>query len=268
MAGSDAAFTSAVELCGELKKKLASGDLAACGTLLGKLKIALTQFGFLPVGGSTVSAKELHLAREVLELGAQWGIKSGDVPAFERYMSQLKTYYFDFADQLAASPFQHELLGLNLLCLLSQNRIAEFHMELERISPVSDLQSNLYIRYPVALEQYLMEGAYNKVFLSKGNVPAETYAFFVDLLLDTVRDEIADCCERAYDSLPKSAAMRLLLLEGNDTTALADFAALRKWGQNVDTITFPKTEADATTVEATRLIERSLGYATELEKIV
>ncbi|XP_013929957.1 PREDICTED: 26S proteasome non-ATPase regulatory subunit 8, partial [Thamnophis sirtalis] len=35
--------------------------------------------------------------------------------------------------------------------------------------------------------QYLMEGSYNKVFLAKGNIPAESYAFFIDILLDTVR---------------------------------------------------------------------------------
>ncbi len=58
----------------------------------------------------------------------------------------------------------HELLGLNLLCLLSQNRIAEFHtvrgaihtcsfpQELERLDPAL-LHDNIYIRHPVALEQ-------------------------------------------------------------------------------------------------------------------
>ena len=35
-------------------------------------------------------------AGETLELGAQWSIKKGDVEAFERYMAQLKVYYFDF----------------------------------------------------------------------------------------------------------------------------------------------------------------------------
>ncbi|NXM12499.1 PSMD8 ATPase, partial [Ploceus nigricollis] len=34
--------------------------------------------------------------------------------------------------------------------------------------------------------QYLMEGSYNKVFLAKGNIPAESYTFFIDILLDTI----------------------------------------------------------------------------------
>ena len=37
------------------------------------------------------------------------------------------------------------------------------------------------------LPQYLMEGSYNKVFLAKGNIPAESYNFFIDILLDTIR---------------------------------------------------------------------------------
>lgn len=35
--------------------------------------------------------------------------------------------------------------------------------------------------------QYLMEGSYNKVFLAKGNIPAASYTFFIDILLDTIR---------------------------------------------------------------------------------
>jgi len=41
--------------------------------------------------------------------------------------------------------------------LLSQNRIADFHMELERLDP-TQLHSNIYLKHPVSLEQYLMEG--------------------------------------------------------------------------------------------------------------
>ncbi|NXA98240.1 PSMD8 ATPase, partial [Melanocharis versteri] len=48
-------------------------------------------------------------------------------------------------------------------------------------------QGDLVIRHPVSLEQYLMEGSYNKVFLAKGNIPAESYTFFIDILLDTIR---------------------------------------------------------------------------------
>nr|KAG5712337.1 hypothetical protein BaRGS_023916 [Batillaria attramentaria] len=64
-------------------------------------------------------------------------------------------------DDLPESTFKYQLLGLNLLCLLSQNRLAEFHTELELL-PVKELQTNIYIKHPVSMEQYLMEGSYNK----------------------------------------------------------------------------------------------------------
>jgi hypothetical protein len=56
----------------------------------------------------------------------------------------------------------YPLLGLNLLRLLAQNRISEFHTQLELIEP-EQIQSNIYIKHPVQLEQSIMEGRYNKV---------------------------------------------------------------------------------------------------------
>lgn len=44
----------------------------------------------------------------------------------------------------------------------------------------------LHFPFPCSF-QYLMEGSYNKVFLAKGNIPAESYTFFIDILLDTIR---------------------------------------------------------------------------------
>ena len=95
-------------------------------------------------------------------------------------------------------------MGLNLLCLLAQNRVAEFHTELERL-PANEIENNVYIRHPVSLEQNIMEGSYNKDLLAKGNVPAESYNFFLDILMDTVRNEIASCLEKVIKSRLKFA---------------------------------------------------------------
>lgn len=117
---------------------------------------------FLPTSNASVSKQELLLARDVLEIGVQWSIAANDIPSFERYMSQLKCYYFDYNTQLPESSFKYQLLGLNLLFLLSQNRVAEFHTELELL-PAEHIQDNVYIKHPLSIEQYLMEGSYNKV---------------------------------------------------------------------------------------------------------
>ena len=63
------------------------------------------------------------IVREILEIGAENSVKMKDVDAFERYMAYLKTYYMDYAKDLPESARMYELLGLNLLRLLSQNRL-------------------------------------------------------------------------------------------------------------------------------------------------
>jgi 26S proteasome regulatory subunit N12 len=78
------------------------------------------------------------------------------------------------------------LLGLNLVYLLSQNRIAEFHTQLERLG-CDQLESNVYIKYAVKLEQCLAEGAYNKVWKCRSEAPAEEYVLFLDHLMTTIR---------------------------------------------------------------------------------
>ena len=73
-----------------------------------------------------------------------------------------------FREQLPESAYMYELLGLDLLCLLAQNKVGEFHTALEHLPPLA-VSDNVYIRHPVAMEQYLMEGAYNKVIILNFN---------------------------------------------------------------------------------------------------
>ncbi|KAJ1557175.1 hypothetical protein HK096_008702, partial [Nowakowskiella sp. JEL0078] len=145
------AFDEATNLLAYVKSILASKsqNLDSAGSILSKLK---------SIG-------------EILETGAQWSTKANDIPAFERYISQLKTYYSDYGSIQPPSPFLYPLLGLNLLCLLSQNRIAEFHTELELIQP--DEPNNKFVSHPIIIEQCLMEGSYNKVWNACASVPAE-----------------------------------------------------------------------------------------------
>lgn len=49
-----------------------------------------------------------------------------------------------------------------------------------------------------------------QIFLAKGNVPAESYNFFIDILLDTIRSEIAACLEKAYEKISLNEAARML----------------------------------------------------------
>ena len=185
----------------QLQNAWDSGTVVAVGQLLPQMKIMLLNLSFLPSSTQTSSLdpRELVLARNTLEIGALWSIQNRDIPSFQRYVAQLKCYYFDYGLLLPDSAYKYQILGLNLLSLLAQNRLAEFHTEMELLS-VNE-QKNIYIKYPIRLEQFLMEGSFHKVFLDKGNIPAENYSFFIDILINTMRDEIASCVEKAYSQV-------------------------------------------------------------------
>lgn len=87
---------------------------------------------------------------------------------------------------LPPSPRQYCLQGLNLIRLLTQNRIADFHTKLESL-PADALHDNKFIKHPVNLERWLMEGSYSKVWVAREEAPAEEYKFFVDSLMGTIR---------------------------------------------------------------------------------
>jgi 26S proteasome regulatory subunit N12 len=244
-------------------------DLQKCGQLLESLKLSLTKLTFLPTSDPSSAKAELLLARNVLEIGALWSVQVKDIPSFERYMAQLKCYYFDYQSALPPSAHMYQLLGLNLLCLLSQNRVAEFHTEMELL-PADQIAKNVYIIHPVSLEQWLMEGSYNKVFLSKGNVPAESYTFFIDLLLETIRKEIAECIEKAYERVSLKEAARILFLK--DPKSVVDRAKSKGWlieGQDLVFITAKKAREDSVShIPSKELAAQAIEYAKELEMIV
>jgi len=69
--------------------------------LLNRLKLLLTRLTFLPTAQAQPSEipklkQDLIVARDVLEVGALWSIATQNTESFERYIAQLKSYYFDY----------------------------------------------------------------------------------------------------------------------------------------------------------------------------
>merc|ERR1719265_759388 len=191
-------------------------DVPKALTALGELKVAMLDFEHLS-GSSAGKAKELEAGRDILELGCLLSIKMKDLPGFERNIAQLKTYYSDYAGSLKASPRQDIVLGLNLLRLLTQNRIAEFHVELETLSAAS-LKSR-YVSYPIDVERALMEGNYASLWASNKSLPDASFAWFVEELKSTIRDEVAACSAAAYETLPVSHMKTALSLSSSSEVA-------------------------------------------------
>ncbi|KAL5998904.1 26S proteasome non-ATPase regulatory subunit 8 A [Asimina triloba] len=165
------------------------------------------------------------------------------------------------------SPKEYPILGLNLLRLLVQNRIAEFHTELELLS--ASALENPCIKHAVELEQSFMEGAYNRVLSARQTVPHETYVYFMDLLAKTVRDEIAGCSEKAYDYLSISDAKKILMFSSDQE--LSDYITEDhpEWEIKNGCVFFQKAKESAPCKEipSLQLINQTLSYARELERI-
>jgi len=254
-------------------KETVDKDPSKAMTLLTQLKKRfITLSTFLPTGGSATAVstltkeqkEEVQLVRETLEYATLLCAKLRDLSAFELNFSQVKSYFS--RTDIEKSDREYLILGLNLLRLLSQNRIAEFHTELELI-PIAQ-HSNMYIKQPIEIELFLMEGSYHKLRNARDKVPADEYLVFMDIMMETVRKEIADCMEKAYKSLDLADAQKLLFVDS--ASQLSQFVQMRNWSVHGTVIHFvnPNEAKSAFTDGANDIIGRTLTYAKELERIV
>lgn len=289
---------------GELVKRFnaleQSGDAArpetveAVAAQLAELKVLLSLRDLLypqllTQDGSQSNIDNLVLARGVLEIGVLLSIRMKDTDSFDRYWSQLKTFYVDYAcvgtllssaltsrDQLPPSENFEPILGMWLLRLLSSNAIAAFHIALETL-PADLVRDSEYIQHPVLLERWLMEGSYSNVWRERKNVPRQEYRFFVDMLVITIRHEIASCEEKAYDTLPLNDVATLLFFDS--LPEVLEFANERGWHVNPtsQTVEFAnkrvaERSADGQDAEQSipmrSTIASNLHFAKELESIV
>ena len=155
--------------------------------LLSRAKLALLHLNALLPTDST-SADHLALARETLELGAFLSIRLRDTDAFTRYFQQLQPFYALPAKSSASGTkrggaAQHgnesKVTWLYLLLLLSVGDYAGFHTLLEGLENSEEgkevVEKDEFVRYPVRLEQALMEGSYDKVWseMKSERVPSE-----------------------------------------------------------------------------------------------
>ncbi|KAL1989480.1 hypothetical protein VTN49DRAFT_7291 [Thermomyces lanuginosus] len=288
-------------LINELHKSLEQRQLENAVNILSRAKRALLQLNALTPSEST-PPQILAQAREILELGAITSIRLTDSEAFTRYYQQLQPFY-DHERHLAstgqtnvAKSSQRSIItGLYLLLLLSSGDSAQFHTVLEGLIVEASLEGRRveddpYIKYPVELERSLMEGSYDKVWRATKSetVPTEDFGLFSNILVGTIRREIAECSENAYESLPISNAKNLLFLDSEG--AVVQFAQERGWTLRDGRIYFPSQaaappppgapgalapepaargdKAFAPPLYSSAVIENTIGYARELETIV
>lgn len=92
----------------------------------------------------------------------------------------------------------------------------------------------------------------------------------LQVLIGTIRSEIASCSEKAYPSLPIANAKNLLFLESEGS--VVEFAQGRGWVVKDGRIYFPQQQgedaSEAKDMASEVMIANTIGYARELETIV
>lgn len=250
---------TATSLLTDLIAKFQAGDVVGGKETLTKVKIQMLDF---PPG----SQSHTEIAVKSLEIGILMMVEDGDPDSFARNVAQIKPLYASLGG--ASTPRKCHILGLNLMNLLVDNRLSEFHAELELLT--ADESRNAFVTFPINLERQLMVGIYDEVL--SVTVPDPTYQFFVDNLLQTVRDSIADCMEVSYKSMRLSDAMTMMKF-GTQQELLEYIEECRDdWiveGQN-NMLCFqpPPSGSKAGDIPSMKMITQNLSYATEMERIV
>ncbi|CCI40679.1 unnamed protein product [Albugo candida] len=237
-----------------------------------KLKLELISLPSLPPCGaqSLTAAQECSLAQHVLESATILSILNEDLVDFERNFVQLKVYYGAAQPESSSSRLNlfYPLMGARLLHFLVENRMADFHNELELLDESDRNEGN--IAFGIKIEQYLMEGSYNKVLDARNHIPNQLFSFFLSQLLQTVRENIADCSQMAYQCLEIADAQKMLIF--NNTTELSAYVREQRpeWTVKGTMIWFkaPEKKLGGSDIPSLKLVGEMLAYATELDRIV
>jgi 26S proteasome regulatory subunit N12 len=212
------------------------------------------------------AAADRIAAREVLELAVFLSIKNEDANAFGRGVAGLRPYY-EKSFIGAASENENTILGLNLLYLLVENKLAEFHSELELLS--DEQLKCAPIAFCTQLDQHLNLGSYDQVLSASKNPPVEYFQFFLRSLLDTVRINIGDCAAASYSKLSIDSATNVLMFSSKQETLAFIESEYPDWqigDKEIDLRASKVVKSEE--INSKNLVSQTLGYATELERIV
>jgi 26S proteasome regulatory subunit N12 len=239
---------------------------------------------------------------QALECGIFLSIQLQDLDQFIRHYQLVQPLYQLYSSGGTSSsntplPRKNHIIGLYLMSLLVTASSSEFHSELELLfaasmeSKNSPIYDDPYIQFPISLERKLMVGIYDEIF--NMTLPcATTYPFFMEQLVSTVRDAIADCIEVSYLSLSLPQTATIMKLDSASATHSAASDPVRElleyievaredWIVHLDTntITFQQQQhsnsmntAGVTItgqdVPSQQWIQQTLTYATEMERII
>lgn len=254
-----------------LRKSVLSKNNDESTLTLKELNIELLEIDSLPPLNmeSPNAENERILAREVYELAVLHSINIGDRDEFQKYVGILRSFYSDFGPNVSESERKYMIIGLYLLYLIVENRLSEYHCELELLT--DEQKSSAGIKFCTELERRLMVGAYDDVMNAASNPPVDLYGFFLGSLLETVRINIADCAEMSYNTLNPSALKEILMFTTEKEAVAFVNEHYPHWEFNG---TLFKLKPDTTKLSSAedipsqKLVSQTLTYAVEMDRIV
>jgi 26S proteasome regulatory subunit N12 len=120
------------------------------------------------------------------------------------------------------------------------------------------------------LDQHLMVGSYDQVIAAATRPPVDYFSFFLKSLLETVRVNIWECVLSSYRTLTVSAATDMLMfstLQETKEFLATKYSDLSVQNEIID-LSSQKNVKSEEELKSHRLIEQTLSYAAELERIV
>lgn len=278
------------DLTKQLKASFDAKEYNKADELLSPIKILLIQNELLVPNFTKVKnthyVDDLVISRSILEIGALSSINLQDFDKFENYLQQLKVFYFNTVnnEQLSKSVNKSKLISLYLLLLLSKGDVVKFHTELEFLgNHLKNIENDLYLNYPIKIENWLLEGYYDKAWElissknSEEKIKLKEFNIFNDTLLLAIRYEISRSIEKTYKKLPFSNAKYLLFL--NSEKEVETFAKEQNWEYSngelffnndvkEDKFGFVEDDEYSQLNNSEKLVKNTLNYAREIDSII
>lgn len=213
--------------------------------------------------------KSHKVYQDILEMACFWAAHSRDGVSFERYFNQLSSViYFAVGQHFKDITGNRKwtLIGLQLLNLLITGRVSDFYILVEHL-PEDCLLVNPFIQFPLKLEQFLIEGTYHRILSARSDVPAPEYAWFIDGLSESIRNDILLCTEASMSSLSSQRLASLFLANGK--TDLNAIINERGWSLAAnDVVHFNKRNEKDVTFAPNVQVSRVLEYSRHIEQMI
>lgn len=258
-----------LQKCKDMRAALMAGNLTKASQILAEIKNIIMNFESLPpLNNETPNAEaERVVARTMYEYAVILAVRENDQYAFQRYVSSLRPYYSGYGPAVSESELKNEIIGLNLLFLIVENRMADFHSELELLTDAQ--RSQPAVEFCSKLDRLLMVGSYDQVLSAATHPPCESFSFLLLKLAITVRTNIGECAAAAYKTLSVSAASDILMFSTKEETLQFIAENYPHWVVNGNTIDLCSVRTNKSEeIPSQKIISQTLKYASELERIV